>query len=434
MRTFINQFELNIKYARPFHLVKLVAITGGTQAIIQVTGLIGGLLIIRLIPVQEYAYYTIANAMLGTMTMLSDGGISNGVMAQGGKVWQDKDKLGVVLATGLELRKKFAAVSFLIFTPILIYLLLHQGASWLASLAIALALVPAFFANLSDSLLEVVPKLHQNIKELQLNQFIVSIARLVLTCLLIAVFPLTATVLIANGLPRIYGNIKLKVLAGRFALLNASPDIQARKAILEITKKTLPVVIFYSFSSQLSIWLLSIFSNSSNIADMGALSRLTMFTSFISILLSHLIFPRFARIPSEKTKNLAVFFTTIQGLLIILCFILTGATWLFSSFILRILGSAYSSLSHELVLSVVSACMGLLISCAGSLINSRGWVINPIIVIAINIISLLISIQLFNFSHLAGVISYNILMNLIFYTFILGYAVYKFRRLSKIVI
>ncbi|TDN39576.1 polysaccharide biosynthesis protein [Hymenobacter sp. UV11] len=427
----IHQIKTNPRYSKTFQWAKLIAITSGTQVLVQIAGLIGGILIIRLIPVQEYAYYTIANAMLGTMTILSDGGISTGVMAQGGKVWQNREKLGVVLSTGLDLRKRFAAVSFLIFTPALLYLLLHQGASWLTSIVIVLALIPAFFANLSDSLLEVVPKLHQDIKSLQVNQFVVSVGRLILTCLMIGAFPMTAIALLANGLPRIYGNVKLKVLANKFALLDAAPGTQERKAILETTKKILPVAIFYSFSSQITIWLLSIFSDTSSVADMGALSRLTLFTSFISVLLSHLVFPRFARIPAERIKYIAIFFSTIQGLLISLCFVITGITWAFSPLLLKVLGTAYTNLSHELILSIFSACVALLASCAGSLLNSRGWIINPFIVIAINIISFIVSVFLFNFSHLTGVLYYNILMNSIFYVFILVYAAYKFSNLNK---
>jgi hypothetical protein len=94
-------------------------------------GFVCGILIIRLSPVQEYAFYTLANTMLGTMTVLSDGDISTGVMDQGGKVCKDKEKLGVVLATGLDLRRKFAIGSLLVSAPVLLYLLMHNKASCL---------------------------------------------------------------------------------------------------------------------------------------------------------------------------------------------------------------------------------------------------------------------------------------------------------------
>ena len=66
--------------------IKLIFVTGSAQIIVQATGLFCGILVIRLLPVNEYALYTLANTMLGTMTVLADSGISSGVMAQGGKV------------------------------------------------------------------------------------------------------------------------------------------------------------------------------------------------------------------------------------------------------------------------------------------------------------------------------------------------------------
>src|SRR5690606_14307653 len=133
---------------------KLLSVTAMAQIAVQALGMITGIFIIRLLPVEEYAYYTLANAMLGTMTILADGGIVSGVMAQGGKVWKDKEKLGIVLATGLHLRQRFAIGSLAVSLPILAYLLWQHGASALFIMLILLAIIPAFFSALSDSLLE----------------------------------------------------------------------------------------------------------------------------------------------------------------------------------------------------------------------------------------------------------------------------------------
>ncbi|MDB5061869.1 MAG: polysaccharide biosynthesis protein, partial [Mucilaginibacter sp.] len=214
--------------------IKLISITGGAQMLIQGIGLISGIIIIRLLPTKEYALYTLANTMLGTMTLIADSGISSGVMAQGGKVWQQKKELGIVLATGLDLRKKLGLASIFITSPVLIYLLLHHGASWIIALLITLALIPAFFAGLSDSLYEIIPKLHQDIKPLQKNQVMVSIIRLVLTCLTLFVFPFTFIAVLAAGVPRIYGNIRLKRISYMHAEKDATSSIEIRKKILQM--------------------------------------------------------------------------------------------------------------------------------------------------------------------------------------------------------
>ena len=411
-----------ISYGKIAHWIKLVAVTGSTQIIIQIAGIASSIFMIRNLSINEYAYYTIANTVLGAMTLLSDGGISNGVMAQGGKKWQNRDELGIVLITGLKLRKEFALITLLICIPVLFYLLLHQKASWITCFLIASALIPAFIANLSDSLLEVVPKLHQNIKPLQFNQLIVAVGRFLLNIILLSTFPFAFIGLCANGIPRIYGNLKLKRITKNFANLRQLPSEIERQAIITITKKILPLTIFICFSSQITLWVLSVFGDTASIAQIGALGRLTIVIGFISTLLSILIFPRFARIQSGERTRIIKFFTLLQIFLILLSGVIVFSAWILSPYILSMLGQEYMNLSKEFILSVVASCLVLLESTTGSLLNSRGWVFNPFVTVLINISSLILSIYLFNLTTLIGLLKYNILMNSFFYFILIIFA------------
>lgn len=83
------EISLKIKDSKLFHYGKLVSITALAQGLIQALSFASGIMIVRLLPTKEYALYVLANTMLGTMTLLSDGGISTGVMAQGAKVWTE---------------------------------------------------------------------------------------------------------------------------------------------------------------------------------------------------------------------------------------------------------------------------------------------------------------------------------------------------------
>src|SRR5262245_20460172 len=80
--------------------------TGSLQVGIHVIGFAVGLAAIRLLPVREFAYYTVANAMLGTLTVLTDSGVAQGVLAHGGAVWQDRAALSGTLASGGWLRRR----------------------------------------------------------------------------------------------------------------------------------------------------------------------------------------------------------------------------------------------------------------------------------------------------------------------------------------
>lgn len=397
------------KYETVINWGKLISITGSAQIIIQAVGFVCGILIIRLLPVQEYAFYTLANTMLGTMTVLADSGISSGVMAQGGKVWQDKEKLGAVLATGIDLRKKFGIASLLVSLPVLFYLLVHNGASLLTSLLIVLALIPAFYAALSDSLLEIVPKLHQTILPLQKNQISVGLGRLLLTGLTIFVFPWAFIAILAAGLPRMWGNVQLGKIGHDYADKNQKPDPEIRKDILSLVKKIMPTSIYYCLSGQITIWLISVFGNTNSVAQLGALGRLSVMLTIITAIIGTLIIPRFAKLASDKFLLLKRFLQIIGVLIILLGFVML-VVYLFPTPILWLLGDAYKGLPYELFLSVVGSCIGLITGIVFSLYNCRGWAFNPVVGIPLGILGIILGALIFDLSSLVGILYFNLFL------------------------
>lgn len=407
MKNILIKLKQHPKYDTIVTWGKLISITGSAQIIVQAVSFASGILIIRLLPVQEYAFYTLANTMLGTMTVLADGGITIGVMSNGGKVWQDKKKMGVVLATGLDLRRKFAIISLLVSVPILLYLLVHNGASWLTSVLIALALIPAFYAALSDSLLEIVPKLHQAILPLQKNQVGVAVGRLILTALTMFVFPWAFIGILAAGLPRIIGNVHLRKVSYDLVDKNQNPSREIRKEILAIVKRIMPTSIYYCVSGQITIWLISIFGNTTSVAQLGALGRLSAILSVFGAIIGTLVIPRFAKLALDKNLLLKRF-AQIIGLLTLSLSLIMFVVYLFPTPILWLLGDAYKELPFELFLSVVGSCVALFSGLVFSLYSSRGWTMSPILLILVNLIAIIVFAFLLDLSSLDGVLFFNI--------------------------
>ncbi|MBD8389757.1 polysaccharide biosynthesis protein [Dysgonomonas sp. BGC7] len=398
-------------YAKALHWGKLISVTGSAQMIVQAVGFVSGILVIRMLPVEEYAIYTLANTMLGTMTVLSDGGISTGVMAQGGKVWQDREKLGAVLATGLDLRRKFAIGSLIISIPILAYLLHTHGVSWLTIALITVSLIPAFFAALSDTLLQVPAKLHQAILPLQRNQVEVGIGRLVLTGISIFAFPWAFVAVLASGIPRMYGNIKLRKIANVFVDKSQEPNLEDRKNVLKIVKRLYPSSLYYAFSGQITIWLISVFGNTYSVAELGALTRIVVLFTMFEILINTLFIPRFAILTQKKYLMRCFFF--VISFVLILALLLLIFTYLLSDPILWLLGNNYKNLNLALLLKVTGSCIGLFSRAVYAMSTSKGWVINPMISIPINLLAIIVGILLFNLSTLEGVLVYSIYLLII---------------------
>ena len=430
MKALVHPINTNPKYAKVFHWGKLITVTGGAQVIVQAIGLISGILIIRLLPTAQYALYTLANTMLGTMVLLADGGITAAVMSQGGKVWQDRKKLGIVFLTGLDLRKKFAVGSLLVAAPVLLYLLRYHGASWLVSLIVFFSLIPAFLATLSSQLLEIIPKLQQDITPLQKIQVGVNTGRLALICLSLFAFPLAFVATLATGFPQLLGNRYLFKLSGKYADKAEKIDPAVQQEIISFVKRLLPGVIYYCVSGQITVWLISIFGSTANVAQVGALGRLVVLLSIVNVLFTTLVSPRFARMPNVSGLLLKRY-VRIQICLFALSACIVGTAWLFSREILWVLGPQYSNLGNEIVLIMVGGCLGLIAGVSFNLYISRGWSIKPIISIPIEIVSIACSILLFNISSIKGILSLNIFIAIVQVIMHNTYCLIKIKSLDK---
>ncbi|HKO82093.1 MAG TPA: hypothetical protein VJU78_16915 [Chitinophagaceae bacterium] len=427
MKAFVKRLNTPSAQKKVIEWGKLITVTGSAQLLIQGIGLVSGILIIRLLSTQEYALYTLANTMLGTMVVLADGGVSTGIMSEGGKVWTDKKKLGVIIGTGLDLRKKLAIGSLVIALPVLFYLLQHHGSSWTLSTLIILALIPAFFISLSNSLLEILPKLTQNIIPLQKIQVETNVARFVLVCLTLIIFPWAFVAILAAGLSQLWAGKQLVKLSGKYATINTHPDISVRKKILAIARRTLPSAIYYCFLGQITVWLISVFGTTSSIANVGALGRIAVVLTIFTMLCNTLVVPRFARLADNKSLLLQRFLQ-IQGSLLFLSAFTIAMSYLFSAQALWVLGPNYSNLNTELVLSIVGACLGLISGVSFSLSTSRGWVINPAFSIPASVISIIAGIVLIDVSSLKGILIFNIFISLIHALIFVIYGLIKIRN------
>lgn len=407
----------------------LSGITGGTQILIQAIGLLSGIVIIRLLSTDEYALYTLANTMLGTIVVLADSGIGAGVMAEGGKVWQNKEKLGTAMATGLDLRKKFAIGSLVVASPILIYLLHYHGAAWWMSVVIVFSLIPAFIGSLTGSIFMLPLQLHQDIKPLQKNQLIENIARFA-TVFSLFILPWTFIALLGSGIPRLFTNIRLRKYSLSYVNWNQKPNLEIRKRILKVVRRLMPGAIYFVVSGHISLWLISIFGSTDSVAQIGALGRIALVLTIIDQMFGTLIYPRFARMPETSTRIMRRFLQIIGALLLISIFIVAGV-WLFSDQILWILGDKYNNLNYELVLVILASCIATISGGAFRMSTQRGWAIHPAISIPVNIASIILGVLLVDVSTLIGVLYFNIFIVVIRVLMSVSYGMIKIIQNNK---
>ena len=79
------------------HRARIVGSFAFAQAAVQVIGFLSGILLVRYLDQRDYAFFTIANTMQGTINVLADIGISIGLVSIGGRVWQDRQRFGELI-------------------------------------------------------------------------------------------------------------------------------------------------------------------------------------------------------------------------------------------------------------------------------------------------------------------------------------------------
>jgi hypothetical protein len=134
--------------------------------------------------------------------------------------------------------------------------------------------------------------------------------------------------------------------------------------------------------------------------------------SVFNVIIATLIIPRFAKLASNKLLLLNRFFQ-ILGLLFVLITVIILTVYLFPTPILWLLGDAYKDLQFELLLSIISSCIGLLGGVVFNLYSARGWAMSPVLSILINLLSIIAFAKLLDLSSLKGVLFFNIALGLV---------------------
>ena len=378
------------------------------QAIVQVIGFGSGILIIRTLEQREYAYFTIANTMQGTINLLADIGISVGLISIGGRVWHDRQRFGQLINTALRARKKLGAVAIIIVTPFLFFLLSRNGAPVFYSTILILLLLAGILVQLSLGVLSVVPRLRSDITRIQIIDFTGATVRFV-TLLALALIFLNAGIAIAVASATLFLQyLMLRRYAAGVIDLEAPPNPEDRQEIVRLVKHLAPNAIFYSVQGQITVFLISIFARqATSVAEVGALGRLAMIFTVLSNLLANIFVPAFAR--CHEPRRLRLLYIAIVGGVLGFSALVLAAAGLFPKEFLFVLGNKYAHLGRELLLIVGGTVFSALAGTLWALNASKAWVKGSWLYIPLTLGTQIALIPYTDFSSVAGVLIFNLI-------------------------
>jgi O-antigen/teichoic acid export membrane protein len=402
---------------------RLVGFTLLTQVAIQAIAFVCGLVVVRTLSLEQYAIFTLANVMLGTMSVLADGGVAAGTMSEGGKVWREKIPLGSVLKTAFAIRKKFAACCLVFAIPILLGLLHHHGASWKASACVTLCLTPVFLITLSNTIFEIAPKLHQDIALLQQVRVGANLIRLLVTIGFLLVAPFAIVAIIASGAGQLYANLRLRFLSSRYFEKDAPISEEVEMEISRVVHRIFPGALYYSFSTQITYFLLSIFGTTTSIAQLGALGRISVVLVLLNSIFATIVVPRYARL--DDNSALLSKFLRVNLLLIAAVGVAVTVANFWAYEILWVLGPSYANLEQEVTLVMLSSGLSLCSSSAYSLSTARAIVPPPVRFYGTMIVIQSLAIIALDFSTVKGAILFSIVTFSSSYALRFAYFIYS---------
>ncbi|HXX42539.1 MAG TPA: hypothetical protein VEI58_09780 [Chthoniobacterales bacterium] len=378
------------------------------QGVVQAIGFLSGILIVRVLEQREYAYFTIANTMQGTINLLADIGISVGLVSIGGRVWQNRDRFGELINTALSLRKQLGAIVILAVTPVMYFMLVKNGASFLyTAILIAVVLIGLVF-QLSIGVLGVIPRLRADVGRIQIIDFTGATVRLLLLSALVFVFLNAGIAVAVASAVSLLQYLMLRSYAAGVVDLGAPESEDDRREIVRLTKHLAANSIFYCLQGQITVFLISFFAHrTASIAEVGALGRLAMIFSVLTNLLTNIFVPAFARCHDER--KLRLLYGAIIGAVTAFSLTIVLGAWLFPDQFLFVLGNKYSHLHRELLLMVGGAVLGALTGAFWSLNASKAWVGGAWLYIPLTLVIQIILIPYTNFASVTGVLIFNLL-------------------------
>jgi O-antigen/teichoic acid export membrane protein len=393
---------------RAFQRAKIVGNFAIVQAVVQIIGFLSGILLVRTLEQRDYAYFTIANTMQGTINLLADIGISVGLVSIGGRVWQDRHRFGQLINTALAVRKKLGVVAIVVVTPILCFLLVKNGASFSYTAILTVVVLAGLLLQLSLGVLGVVPRLRSDIARIQMIDLTGAVARLLVLVTLMYCFLNAGVAVAVAAATFLLQYIMLRKYVAGVIDLDAPENAEDRAAMLGFIRKLAANTVFYCLQGQITVFLISFFARrASSVAEVGALGRLAMIFAVLSNLLTNVFVPAFAR--CQSARKLRWLYAAIIGVVGAFSLLVLCCAGIFPDQFLFVLGSKYAHLHRELLLMVGGAVLASLTGTFWALNASKAWVAGAWLYIPLTLATQIALIPYIDFSSVMGVLTFNLI-------------------------
>lgn len=376
-----------IRHSMNFPRVKYWLLLASTfllgQGVIQAINLVTGLLLLRLLSIEEYALYSLANLMLAMASLGSNLGLTSALITLGSQIKDDRPKLGSLVATIQKYRRQlFVTVSVVV---ILLAPFLTRGRNWSWEKVgvCILVVVMSNWVQLSLALRTGVFDIHHDAGSQWRVGLTSAVVRLLLSAALCVFYPSVVLVLAINLIALALSDRVANSRCQQYLERGAKPDPVQGEAVKRFVYPLVPSVIYYALTGQITLLLLGLFGSTSSIAQVSALANYARIISMLGLLNGFIVQPYFSRITDKEAFIRKCLH--ILGGYVALSLVLLASAFVVPSWWLLLLGHNYSDLGAVIPLAVAMPLLAFLGDTLYILLISKEWTAGQNWVIAVSL-------------------------------------------------
>lgn len=385
------------------------------QAAIQLLGVLAGLWLVNLLPVREYALYTLALSILTFLSIFSDLGISSALVYFRRETRSAQAPFTPYVRAALALRRGLLAIGALAGLTFMLIIGPDRGFRTSELIVVGAVLIAAVWIQVGASIALLQLRLEGLYRASYLAEFLGNALRLLgVAAMWLATAPLAWLAMLTGAA----GSLVVGIFAGRnVPRIEDAPSGNAVPSgptpIHGIVRYMLPMSLsaaYFSIQGPLTVWLSAYFAGTNSIAEVGALGRLGIIFSLVSGFMGTVLIPRL----SAVTDDAHYLRRYLQCWAVLLPFGIgvIALAYVVPNWLLLLLGNAYSDLADGLLLIAASAALNTWGGYIVAINNARGWVRHQPAVLAIFATIQVSLIMVLNLSSTIGVLYYGLLSSM----------------------
>jgi O-antigen/teichoic acid export membrane protein len=351
-------------------LLRLASLFISGQVLIQLVNMVVGIVLIHILPVRDYAFYTIGVTVAAIAALIANPGVTHWLITVASQAGGDGARMSQ-LATAVRRRSRlFLALGTPAIVALTAGMLWRAGWSVVSQLSLAGVVMTMAFLRIDSQVVTALLNVKREPRGLFWIGFIEAGVRLALTPLS-WLFPVGLLAVAVNAIGVLFANrysVRLFSKLGGGAAPSPAADDERR--LTAFLTPLVPMNLYYAFQGQISVLLLGLVGKSVLIAQYGAVTRLNQIILIANMLNPFLVQPMLASQTRRSDYLRRVMFIlgalTVAGAVLIGSSLATPQLWLF------VLGRKYQDVGGSLVWTVSAAVVTLVGGTLYTAVISRG--------------------------------------------------------------